>query len=69
MNKNMGTTDKIIRIVVAVIISALYFTGTISGTIGMIALVAGGIFLLTSVVSVCPLYSIFGLNTCKLPKK
>ncbi|MFD1292516.1 DUF2892 domain-containing protein [Lutibacter holmesii] len=69
MNKNMGTTDKLIRIVVAIIISVLYFTGIISGTIGVIALVAGGIFLLTSVISICPLYSIFGLNTCKIPKK
>ena len=69
MKKNMGATDKLIRALVAAVISVLYYMGIISGTIGIIALVAGGIFLLTSVMSICPLYSIFGINTCKLPKK
>jgi hypothetical protein len=49
---------------VAIIALALYFTGIITGTIGIIALVMAGIFLLTSSVSFCPLYSILGLNTC-----
>lgn len=64
MTKNMGGTDRFIRIIVAIIALTLYFTGTITGTVGIIALVVAGIFLLTSFVSFCPLYSILGLNTC-----
>lgn len=66
MTKNMGGTDRIIRIIVAIIALVLYFTGTITGTFGIIALVMAGIFLLTSFVSICPLYSILGLNTCSV---
>lgn len=67
MKTNMGTLDRILRVVVAVIIAALYFTGTISGTLGYVLLGLGGIFLLTSVLSFCPLYLPFGISTC--PKK
>ncbi|SDX85534.1 Protein of unknown function [Lutibacter oricola] len=69
MNKNMGSTDKIIRIIIALGLAALYFTNIISGTIAIIAIVVAVIFVLTSVVSICPLYSIFGINTCKVPQK
>jgi hypothetical protein len=64
MKKNMGTTDRLIRIVLAVVIAILYFTNTISGTL---ALVLGGlaiIFVLTSFISFCPLYAPFGITTC-----
>ena len=65
MKKNMGTIDKTIRIIAAIIIGILYYTGTISGTLGMILLILGAVFLLTSFVSFCPLYAPFGLSTCK----
>ena len=65
MKKNMGDADRVIRILLAVIFSALYFTGTVTGILGIVLLVAGGIFLLTSLVGVCPLYSIIGVSTCK----
>jgi hypothetical protein len=65
MKKNMGSADKIIRVVIAIIFSVLYFTQTVTGTLGIILLVVGGIFLLTSVISFCPLYVPFGINTCK----
>jgi hypothetical protein len=65
MKKNMGGADHLIRLLVAVAISALYFTGTISGTLGLVLVVLGGIFLLTSAVSFCPLYAPFGISTCK----
>ena len=61
----MGSTDKIIRVIVAIIFSVLYFTQTVTGTLGIILLVVGGVFLLTSVISFCPLYVPFGINTCK----
>ena len=66
MTKNMGGTDRIIRIIVAIVAVALYYTGTISGILGIVGLVVAGVFLLTSFVSICPLYSIVGLNTCKM---
>jgi predicted membrane protein len=62
----MGSTDRFIRIIVAITALILYFTGTMSGTFGIIALVVAGIFLLTSFVSICPLYSILGINTCSV---
>lgn len=61
----MGTTDRIIRVIIAVIIALLYFTGIIQGTLGVILLILAGVFVLTSLVSFCPLYAPFGLSTCK----
>jgi len=69
MKSNMGTADRIIRLIVAVIIAALYFTGTISGTLGIGLLVLAAIFTLTSLVSFCPLYLPFGISTCKKSNK
>jgi hypothetical protein len=65
MKANMGSLDKTVRIVIAVIIAALYFTGTISGTLGIVLLVLAAVFLLTSLISFCPLYAPFGISTCK----
>ena len=65
MKKNMGGTDRIIRILIALIISVLFYTGTISGTVGIVLLVLAAVFLLTSFVKFCPLYLPFGINTCK----
>jgi hypothetical protein len=65
MKKNMGTTDKAIRILIAVVILALYFTNVIPGTLGIILLILAGVFVLTSLVGTCPLYLPFGLNTKK----
>ncbi|MEQ8524487.1 DUF2892 domain-containing protein [Gracilimonas sp.] len=64
MKKNMGSADKIIRFILAIIFVALYFTGTVTGTLGIVLLVLAGVFVLTSLVSFCPLYAPFGL-TCK----
>jgi hypothetical protein len=68
MKKNMGTADRVIRFIIAAVIGVLYYTGTISGTLGIVLLVLAGVFLLTSFVSFCPLYAPFGLSTCA-PKK
>ncbi|MBW0179016.1 DUF2892 domain-containing protein [Sediminibacterium sp.] len=64
MKTNMGNTDRIIRVILALVFAALYFTGTITGTWGTVLVVLGGVFLATSVISFCPLYSIFGINSC-----
>lgn len=65
MKKNMGSADKIIRIILAVVFAALYFTGVVTGTVGIILVVLAAIFLLTSFISFCPLYAPFGISTCK----
>lgn len=67
MKANMGSTDKIIRILAAIIIAVLYFTNQITGTAAIILLVLGGVFILTSLISFCPLYLPFGIST--RPKK
>ena len=63
MKKNMGSADKIIRIVVAIVVATLYFMGIITGTLGIVLLVAAAVFVLTSFISFCPIYILFGLNT------
>jgi hypothetical protein len=68
MKKNMGGTDRILRIVLAVVFAVLYFTGTVGGTIGLVLLILGAVFLATSLISFCPLYLPFGISTCKAKK-
>ena len=63
MKKNMGKVDRIIRILIAAIIIALYFTNVINGTLAIVLLALSGIFILTSFISFCPLYLPFGLST------
>ena len=65
MKPNLGTADRIIRAVLAIILAVLYFSGTVSGTLGIILLVFAGIFLLTSLISFCPLYAPFKFSTRK----
>lgn len=65
MKTNMGSADRIIRILLAVVFAALYFTGTVTGTFGIVLLVLGGVFLATSAIGFCPLYTLVGVNTCK----
>ena len=66
MKKNMGSADKIIRVLIAVVLGILYYMGVISGTLGIVLLIVAGIFVITSFVSFCPLYAPFGISTdCK----
>lgn len=65
MKQNMGNLDKAIRVAVAVIIAVLYFTQVISGTLAIVLLIFGAIFILTSAVGTCPLYLPFGISTRK----
>lgn len=64
MKKNMGNTDRIIRVIAAIVFAVLYFTGTVTGTFGIVLVVLGAVFLATSFISFCPLYTLFGMNTC-----
>lgn len=68
MKKNMGNTDRIIRVIAAIVFAVLYFTGTVAGTLGLVLVVLGAVFLATSFISFCPLYTLFGISTCKKEK-
>ncbi|MEM6830423.1 MAG: DUF2892 domain-containing protein [Bacteroidota bacterium] len=63
MKANMGTTDRVIRILGAIAIAILYATGTISGVVATIAGIVAVIFTLTGIVSFCPLYAPFKIST------
>ena len=65
MKANMGSLDKAIRVILAIVFAMLYITKTVEGTAGLVLLVLGGVFLLTSIISFCPLYTFLGMNTCK----
>lgn len=65
MKPNMGSTDRLLRTIAAVLIAVLYITGVVQGTLGIVLLVLAGVFLLTSFISFCPLYLPFGIRTCK----
>ncbi|HCQ29218.1 MAG TPA: DUF2892 domain-containing protein [Flavobacteriales bacterium] len=67
MKHNVGTADKIVRIILAIVFAGLYFGNVVTGTFGIVLLVLGIVFLLTAIVGFCPLYTLFGINTC--PKK
>ena len=68
MKKNMGSADRVIRILLGVAFVLLFAFKTVEGTWGIVLAVVGGVFLLTSFVSFCPLYTIVGINTCKVKK-
>lgn len=68
MKKNMGTTDKVIRLVLAAIFAGLFLTDTVTGTTGIVLMVLAAVFVLTSLISFCPLYPLVGINTCPAKK-
>jgi len=64
MKQNMGIIDRVARVIIAIIIANLFITKLLTGIVGIIALILAAIFILTSVVSFCPLYLPFGFSTC-----
>lgn len=68
MKKNLGDGDRAIRIITAGLIVILYLLGVVTGIFGSILLVVAPILLLTSFIGVCPLYKLFGIDTCKYTK-
>ncbi len=69
MKKNMGKIDRTIRLILALIMAGLYLGNIVSGTLGIILVVLTLIFVGTSFISLCPLYSIFGINTCPIEER
>ena len=65
MKRNLSNTDRIIRVLIAALFGYLYFSGIVTGALGIVLLVLGVVFLLTSVVAFCPLYAPFKLSTYK----
>ncbi len=65
----MGTTDRVIRLIVAAALLGLYFNGTVSGTLGIVFIVIAAVFTLTTLISFCPLYTLFGMSSCPVEKK
>jgi hypothetical protein len=68
MKTNMGLADKIIRIAIAAVVTTLFLMHILTGTLGIVLLVLAGVFVLTSLISFCPLYRIFGISTCPTKK-
>lgn len=64
MKKNMGNADRVIRLILAAVLGYLFFSGTVVGALGYVLVALGAIFVLTSIVSFCPIYSLVGLSTC-----
>ena len=69
MKKNMGKIDRIVRALLVLIVIGLYYSNTISGTLAVVLLVGAAVFLFTSFVGWCGVYSIFGITTCKVEEK
>jgi hypothetical protein len=65
MKQNMGTIDRVIRISLALVVAILYFTGQLSGLAAIVLGIFAIVFLLTSLVGVCPLYTVLGIKTTK----
>ena len=69
MKRNMGTIDRFIRTIVAIVVALLYYYNIISGALGIVLLVLAAVFLLASFVSFCPLYAPFEVSTCSKKRK
>ncbi len=69
MKKNMGTIDKVLRIIIAAVITGLFAADVISGTVGIILVLFAFVFVATSIVSFCPLYTLLGVSTCPVKKE
>jgi len=65
MKKNMGSIDRTLRLLVAVLFVVLYATEVITGTWGIIVMVLAIIFAVTGFIGFCPLYLPFGISTMK----
>lgn len=69
MKKNMGMADRLLRIILAIVVAVLIYLGELSGTAAIILGIFAGVFLLTSLINYCPLYTVVGIKTCKAKKQ
>ena len=68
MKKNMGSTDRFIRLFIAVAFLTTFYTDTVGGILGYIMVAIAGILIVTTFFGFCPLYSVLGINSCKVKK-
>ncbi|WP_036155410.1 YgaP family membrane protein [Maribacter forsetii] len=68
MRKNLGSTDRFIRLFIAVALLTTFYTETVTGTIGYIMAAVAGVLIFTTFISFCPIYSLLGINSCKVKK-
>ncbi len=61
----MGSTDKMVRLALAILVGFLFYFDVIHGTLAYLLLAVAAIFAVTSIINFCPIYAVFGLNTCK----
>lgn len=69
MKKNVGNTDRLLRLTAALVIAVLYFLNIISGTTAIVLGVVALAMVVTSLVNFCPLYTLLGINTCQIKSK
>lgn len=65
MKRNMSNIDRVVRVIIAAVFAFLYFSGTVTGALGIVLLVLGAVFVLTSIIAFCPLYAPFKISTYK----
>jgi hypothetical protein len=65
MKPNLSNSDRAVRVIVAALFTYLYFSGIVTGALGIVLLVLAAVFTLTAVVRFCPLYTIFDFSTLK----
>jgi hypothetical protein len=65
MKRNLSNTDRIVRVIIAALFVYLYFSGIVTGGLGIVLVVLGGVFLITAIVAFCPLYAPFKFSTFK----
>ena len=68
MKKNVGSIDKIVRIVIAVVAAYFAYRGGFGATMSYVLYAVAGIMLVTSLMGSCPIYSVIGQSTCKIKK-
>ena len=61
--RNMANWDRLLRLIVVIAIAAAWYTGYLSGTAALVLGALAAVFLLTSAISFCPLYRVFGFTT------
>ncbi|MFZ1688520.1 MAG: DUF2892 domain-containing protein [Flavobacteriales bacterium] len=69
MKPNMGSADRVIRVIVAAIVVGLYFSGVIEGALGIVLMLFAAVFAITSFMSFCPIYAVLRFNTCSTAKR
>ena len=69
MKANIGSSDKLLRLAVAIVLILLFYKEILSDMWGLIALFVALLLTITSLINFCPLYALFKINTAKKKEK